>query len=56
MMAMLDKKEAIAVQFIIEGIANHYPQALVYPFIISGENYHFEDTVNGHQNKEFVKR
>ncbi|KAM5158207.1 DNA-dependent protein kinase catalytic subunit [Mantella aurantiaca] len=56
MMAMLDKKEAIAVQFIIEEIADHYPQALVYPFMISRESYNFEGTVDGHRNKEFVER
>ncbi|XP_040210104.1 DNA-dependent protein kinase catalytic subunit [Rana temporaria] len=56
MMAMLDKKEAIAVQLIIEEIADHYPQALVYSFMISGENYNFEGTVDGHRNKEFVER
>ncbi|XP_075444614.1 LOW QUALITY PROTEIN: DNA-dependent protein kinase catalytic subunit [Ascaphus truei] len=56
MMAMLDKKESLAVQHIVEGIADHYSQALVYPFMISGENYHFEDTVNGHNNREFVER
>ncbi|XP_068093458.1 DNA-dependent protein kinase catalytic subunit isoform X2 [Hyperolius riggenbachi] len=56
MMAMLDKKEAVAVQSIIQQIADHYPQALVYPFMISGENYHFEGSVDGHRNKEFVDR
>ncbi|XP_077348787.1 DNA-dependent protein kinase catalytic subunit isoform X2 [Lithobates pipiens] len=56
MMAMLDKKEAIAVQFIIEEISDHYPQALMYSFMISGENYKFEGTVDGHRNKEFVER
>uniref|UniRef100_F6UGH4 DNA-dependent protein kinase catalytic subunit n=1 Tax=Xenopus tropicalis TaxID=8364 RepID=F6UGH4_XENTR len=56
MMAMLDKKESIAVQHIIEEIAENYPQALVYPFMVSGENYNFEDTVVGHKNKEFVDR
>ncbi|KAM9308363.1 DNA-dependent protein kinase catalytic subunit [Gastrophryne carolinensis] len=56
MVAMLDKKEALAVQFIIEEIAEHYPQALVYPCMISGENYTFENTVDGHKNKEFVER
>lgn len=56
MMAMLDKKEAIAVHFIIEEIADHYPQALVYPFMISGADYSFEGTVDGHRNREFVER
>uniref|UniRef100_A0A8C5WDN6 DNA-dependent protein kinase catalytic subunit n=1 Tax=Leptobrachium leishanense TaxID=445787 RepID=A0A8C5WDN6_9ANUR len=56
MMAMLDKKEALAVQYIIEQIADSYPQALVYPFIISAENYNFEDTISGHSNKEFIAR
>ncbi|XP_029447109.1 DNA-dependent protein kinase catalytic subunit isoform X2 [Rhinatrema bivittatum] len=56
MMAMLDKKEAVAVQHIIGEIADTYPEALVYPFMISSENYSFEDTVTGHRNKEFVLR
>ncbi|XP_044149983.1 DNA-dependent protein kinase catalytic subunit isoform X2 [Bufo gargarizans] len=56
MMAMLDKKESLAVQFIIEQIADYYPQSLVYPFMISGENYNFEDTVDGHRNKLFVEK
>ncbi|KAM4704971.1 DNA-dependent protein kinase catalytic subunit [Rhinophrynus dorsalis] len=56
MMAILDKKESIAVQHIIEEIADNYPQALVYPFMISGENYNFEDTVEGHKNRQFVER
>ncbi|CAJ0950902.1 unnamed protein product, partial [Ranitomeya imitator] len=56
MMAMLDKKESLAVQFIIEEIANYYPQSLVYPFIISGQNYNFENTVDGHKNKLFVEK
>ncbi|KAG9478931.1 hypothetical protein GDO78_012545 [Eleutherodactylus coqui] len=56
MMAMLDKRESLAVQFIIEEIADHYPQSLVYPFMISGENYDFEDTFDGHRNKLFVEK
>ncbi|XP_075684227.1 DNA-dependent protein kinase catalytic subunit [Rhinoderma darwinii] len=56
MMAMLDKKESLAVQFIIEKIADYYPQSLVYPFMISGENYNFEETVDGHKNKAFVEK
>ncbi|XP_069477126.1 DNA-dependent protein kinase catalytic subunit [Ambystoma mexicanum] len=56
MMAMLDKKEAVAIQHIVEEIADIYPQALVYPFMISSENYSFEDTAVGHKNKEFVLR
>ncbi|XP_030070017.1 DNA-dependent protein kinase catalytic subunit [Microcaecilia unicolor] len=56
MMAMLDKKEAVAVQHIIEDIADAYPEALVYPFMISSENYSFEDTATGHKNREFMLR
>ncbi|CAH2285137.1 DNA-dependent kinase catalytic subunit [Pelobates cultripes] len=56
MMAMLDKNESLAVQYIIEDIANNYPQALVYPFIISSESFTFEDTIHGYRNKEFVDR
>uniref|UniRef100_A0A452QYJ1 DNA-dependent protein kinase catalytic subunit n=1 Tax=Ursus americanus TaxID=9643 RepID=A0A452QYJ1_URSAM len=54
MLALLDKEEAVAVQHTVEEIANNYPQAIVYPFIISSESYSFKDTSTGHKNKEFV--
>uniref|UniRef100_A0A8C5JY83 DNA-dependent protein kinase catalytic subunit n=1 Tax=Jaculus jaculus TaxID=51337 RepID=A0A8C5JY83_JACJA len=56
MVALLDKEAAIAVQHTLEEIANNYPQAIVYPFIISSESYSFKDTSVGHKNKEFVER
>lgn len=56
MMALLDKDEAVAVQHTIEEIANTYPQAILYPFMISSESYSFEDTATGCKNKEFVER
>ncbi|KAL6490371.1 hypothetical protein MHYP_G00007160 [Metynnis hypsauchen] len=56
MMALLDKPEAVAVQHVIQEIAECYPQALVYPFMISSESYTFEDSANGHRNKEFVEK
>ncbi|XP_006170510.1 DNA-dependent protein kinase catalytic subunit [Tupaia chinensis] len=56
MVALLDKGEAVAVQHTVEEIADHYPQALIYPFIISSESYSFKDTSAGHKNKEFVAR
>lgn len=56
MMALLDKDEAIAVQHTVEEIANTYPQAIIYPFMISSESFCFKDTANGCKNKEFVKR
>uniref|UniRef100_A0A8C4S1N9 DNA-dependent protein kinase catalytic subunit n=1 Tax=Erpetoichthys calabaricus TaxID=27687 RepID=A0A8C4S1N9_ERPCA len=56
MMALLDKKEAVAVHQVITEIAESYPQALIYPFMISSENYDFEDSAVGHRNKEFVAR
>lgn len=56
MMALLDKDEAVAVQRTVEEIANTYPQALVYPFMISSESYRFKDTATGCKNKEFVER
>lgn len=56
MMALLDKPEAVAVHHVIEEIAECYPQALVYPFMISSENYIFEDSANGHRNQEFVEK
>ncbi|XP_054451411.1 DNA-dependent protein kinase catalytic subunit [Pteronotus mesoamericanus] len=56
MVALLDKEEAIAVQHTVEEIADNYPQAIVYPFIMSSESYSFKDTSAGHKNKEFVAR
>ncbi|XP_036452457.1 DNA-dependent protein kinase catalytic subunit isoform X2 [Colossoma macropomum] len=56
MMALLDKPEAVAVQHVIKEIAECYPQALVYPFMISNESYMFEDSATGHRNKEFVDK
>ncbi|KAM6171214.1 DNA-dependent protein kinase catalytic subunit isoform 3-T3 [Erethizon dorsatum] len=56
MVALLDKEEASAVQHTVEEIAENYPQAIVYPFIISSESYSFKDTSAGHKNKEFVAR
>ncbi|XP_051625579.1 DNA-dependent protein kinase catalytic subunit isoform X2 [Manacus candei] len=56
MMALLDKDEAVAVQHTVEEIANTYPQAIVYPFMISSESYCFKDTATGCKNKEFVER
>lgn len=56
MMALLDKEEAIAVQHTVEEIADNYPQAIIYPFIISSESYSFKQTSSGHKNKAFVER
>ncbi|XP_042110110.1 DNA-dependent protein kinase catalytic subunit [Ovis aries] len=56
MLPLLDKEEAVAIQRTVEDIADHYPQAIVYPFMISSESYCFRDTSAGHKNKEFVAR
>uniref|UniRef100_F6W6L3 DNA-dependent protein kinase catalytic subunit n=1 Tax=Monodelphis domestica TaxID=13616 RepID=F6W6L3_MONDO len=56
MMALLDKDEAVAVQHTVAEIADNYPQAIIYPFMISSENYSFKDTSAGHKKKEFVSR
>lgn len=56
LMAVLDKEEARAVQPTVEEIASTYPQAIVYPFMISSESFSFPETVIGHKNKEFVER
>uniref|UniRef100_A0A8C4UGR0 DNA-dependent protein kinase catalytic subunit n=1 Tax=Falco tinnunculus TaxID=100819 RepID=A0A8C4UGR0_FALTI len=56
MMALLDKDEAVAVQHTVEEITNTYPQAIIYPFMISSESYCFKDTATGSKNKEFVER
>ncbi|XP_077622037.1 DNA-dependent protein kinase catalytic subunit [Crocuta crocuta] len=56
MVALLDKEQAVAVQRTVEEIADNYPQAIVYPLIISSESYSFKDSSAGHKNKEFVAR
>uniref|UniRef100_A0A8C2LHS2 DNA-dependent protein kinase catalytic subunit n=1 Tax=Cricetulus griseus TaxID=10029 RepID=A0A8C2LHS2_CRIGR len=56
MVALLDKEEAIAVQHTVEEIADNYPQAIIYPFIISSESYSFKQTSSGCKNKAFVER
>uniref|UniRef100_A0A8B9FQM5 DNA-dependent protein kinase catalytic subunit n=1 Tax=Amazona collaria TaxID=241587 RepID=A0A8B9FQM5_9PSIT len=56
MMALLDKDEAVAVQHTVEEIADTYPHAIIYPFMISSESYCFKDTATGCKNKEFVER
>ncbi|XP_068381983.1 DNA-dependent protein kinase catalytic subunit isoform X2 [Eschrichtius robustus] len=56
MVALLDKEEGIAVQRTVADIADHYPQAIVYPFTISSESYSFRDTSAGHKSKDFVAR
>ncbi|XP_061073095.1 DNA-dependent protein kinase catalytic subunit [Conger conger] len=56
MIALLDKQEAIAVQQIIQEIAELYPQALIYPYMISSETFDFPLSATGHANKEFVTR
>ncbi|XP_060730052.1 DNA-dependent protein kinase catalytic subunit isoform X1 [Tachysurus vachellii] len=56
MMALLDKPEAVAVQHVVKEIADCYPQALIYPFMISNEGYTFEESAIGHRNQEFVHK
>ena len=56
MVALLDKEEGVAVQRTVADIADHYPQAIVYPFTISSESYSFRDTSAGHKSKDFVAR
>ncbi|XP_044280098.1 DNA-dependent protein kinase catalytic subunit isoform X2 [Varanus komodoensis] len=56
LMAVLDKEEAMAVQHTVEEIADNYPQAIVYPFMISSESFSFQETITGNRNKEFVAR
>lgn len=56
MVALLDKEEAVAVQHTVKEIVDNYPQAIVYPFMISSESYSFKDTSAGYKNKEFVER
>ncbi|XP_062335709.1 DNA-dependent protein kinase catalytic subunit [Osmerus eperlanus] len=56
MLALLDKPEAVAVQSVIGQIAECFPQALIYAYIISSESYVFEESVTGHNHREFVDR
>jgi len=56
MMALLDKPQATAVQHVIEEIAECYPQALIYPYMISRESYTFEKSASGQRNREFVEK
>lgn len=56
MMALLDKPEAVAVQHVVKEIADCYPQALIYPFMISSEGYAFEESAIGQRNQEFVNK
>uniref|UniRef100_A0A672S298 DNA-dependent protein kinase catalytic subunit n=1 Tax=Sinocyclocheilus grahami TaxID=75366 RepID=A0A672S298_SINGR len=56
MMALLDKPQATAVQHVIEEIAECYPQALIYPYMISSESYTFEESASGQRNREFVEK
>ncbi|XP_006880480.1 PREDICTED: DNA-dependent protein kinase catalytic subunit-like isoform X2 [Elephantulus edwardii] len=56
LVALLDKDEAVAVQHTVEELADNYPQALLYPFMISSENYAFKDSSAGQKNKAFVAR
>ncbi|XP_004615434.2 DNA-dependent protein kinase catalytic subunit [Sorex araneus] len=56
MVALLDREEAVAVQHTVEELADHYPQALVYPFTISSESFSFPDSSTGRKNREFVER
>ncbi|XP_023573460.1 DNA-dependent protein kinase catalytic subunit [Octodon degus] len=56
MVALLDKEEASAVQRPVAELAESYPQAIIYPFIISSESFSFQDTSAGRENQEFVAR
>ncbi|EDV28309.1 uncharacterized protein TRIADDRAFT_20924, partial [Trichoplax adhaerens] len=56
MMAILDKPEARAVQEILFRIADEYPQAIIYAFKVSNEQYTFEETSVGRQNKTAVSK
>uniref|UniRef100_A0A9J8AJD6 DNA-dependent protein kinase catalytic subunit n=1 Tax=Cyprinus carpio carpio TaxID=630221 RepID=A0A9J8AJD6_CYPCA len=56
MMALLDKPQATAVKHVIEEIAECYPQALIYPYMISSENYTFEESASGQRNRKFVEK
>ncbi|CAG2250822.1 PRKDC [Mytilus edulis] len=51
MVALLDKPEAKAIHNIIIDIAKTYPQAVTYPFKLSGEGYTFGNTSEDKENK-----
>ncbi|CAB4027386.1 DNA-dependent kinase catalytic subunit, partial [Paramuricea clavata] len=56
MVALLDKRESRAVHGILEDLAKHYPQALLYPLKISREQFKFGGSIEEQENKQFVER
>ncbi|XP_072167838.1 DNA-dependent protein kinase catalytic subunit-like [Diadema setosum] len=56
MLALLDKSESPAVKDILKAIAKDYPQALVYPFKISSEDFKLDETTpKGRESKKAVE-
>ncbi|XP_028413162.1 DNA-dependent protein kinase catalytic subunit-like [Dendronephthya gigantea] len=55
MVALLDKRESHAVQGILQDLAKHYPQALLYPLKISAEQFKFGGSIEEQKNKKFVE-
>lgn len=56
MVALLDKDEGEAILQILQNIAKEYPQALIHPLRISGEQYLFDDSPEGKKRKQEVER
>ncbi|XP_055346029.1 DNA-dependent protein kinase catalytic subunit-like isoform X2 [Paramacrobiotus metropolitanus] len=56
MLALVDKKEGIAVHDILVRLADAYPQAMVYGFRISKEGYVFEESKSGEVNRKACDR
>ena len=56
MVALLDKDEGEAILQILQSIAKEYPQALIHPLRISGEQYQFDDSPEGKRRKTEIER
>ena len=56
MVALLDKDEGEAILQMLQNIAKEYPQALIHPLRISGEQYQFADSPEGKRRKAEIER
>lgn len=56
LVALLNRPESTAVHGILQQIADHYPQALIYPFKVTTEEFEYERNQQGKKNQAFVQR
>ncbi|XP_074649158.1 DNA-dependent protein kinase catalytic subunit-like [Tubulanus polymorphus] len=56
MVALLDKKESLAVHDILLTVCEEYPQAVIYPFKICSENFTFEGHENDKMSQATIKK